>query len=191
MLGVIESTRRLADEALAGNHESFGLLYDALVEPVRAFLFGLRLNLAATEMQDAVQETFVRLFCQLDRTKTARSMTPYVLGIARHVALDLQRKKARSEKAAGSDIERMADSTDVAERVARAEQDVLVARTLDALKPDQRALLTLRHVNGLTMEELATAVGCSVPTARTRLRSAARALAGELRQSGVIPRETP
>lgn len=190
MVAVIESTKRLIDEALAGNQEACGLLYDALVEPVRAFLHGLRLGLAPAELQDAVQDTFVRLFGQLDRLDGTRSLQPYVLGIARHVALDLLRKKARPEKAAGSGIERMADSTDVAGAVERGEQDVLVAQTLDALQPDQRAVLTLRHINGLTMEQLATSLGCSVPTARSRLRSAARALAGELRQRGVLPRET-
>jgi len=44
-------------------------------------------------------------------------------------------------------------------------------------------------VTGLTMEELAGSLGCSVPTARSRLRQAARLLATELRRRGVVPQE--
>ena len=62
---------------------------------------------------------------------------------------------------------------------------------LSALEPELRTAIVLRHVNGLTMQELATALDCSVPTARNRLRRAAHLLARELRLRGVVPGEVP
>ena len=50
-------------------------------------------------------------------------------------------------------------------------------------------MISLRHVSQLTMPELAIALGCSVPTARSRLRMAVRRLAAALRERGVDPGE--
>ena len=42
---------------------------------------------------------------------------------------------------------------------------------------EQREALALRHANRVTMQELADCLSCSVPTARSRLRAAARSFA--------------
>lgn len=81
------------------------------------------------------------------------------------------------------------DDDSASGKVARAEERALVGQALAALEPDVRAALVLRHVNGLTMRELAAGLGCSVPTARQRLRGAAHLLARELRRRGVVPGE--
>ncbi|MCA8922759.1 MAG: sigma-70 family RNA polymerase sigma factor [Planctomycetes bacterium] len=184
-----DTTRRWANQALAGSREARDRLCECLVEPLRAFLVGSRLGLTPSELNDALQETFLRLFERLDRLEQAEAPTSYALGVARHVALDRLRNRERAKPLQGPALERVADPTDVVAAVAGHEQAALVRETLDALDPEQRAVLTLRHINGLTMSQLASCLECSVPTARSRLRSASRALAGALLQRGVWPRE--
>jgi RNA polymerase sigma factor (sigma-70 family) len=51
---------------------------------------------------------------------------------------------------------------------------------LDALSPERRAALVLRFYDGLSHEEIATAMGCRVATARTRVHRALADLRKEL-----------
>ena len=159
-------------------------LYERLTPEVERFLFGLRLGLRAGDVEDALQETFVRLFRALPRLDLGREVLPYALGIARHVALDLLSQRVVG---AGSEVERLpAGGRSVGSDAARAEERELVNEAMAALGGEHAVVLTLRHLNGLTMPQLADALECSVPTARKRLRDAARLLRGELASRGVV-----
>lgn len=158
-------------------------LYDQLAPHVHCFLLSLRLNLSQSELEDATQETFLRLFVDLQRLDPSRSARSYVLGIARHIALDICRKKRppilREPGAAPA----------VVDDIARGEESLLVQQALAALSPEHRTLLSLRHVSHLTQRELAQTLGCSRPTVRARLQRAARAFALELGRRGVTTGE--
>ncbi|MGE0709664.1 MAG: RNA polymerase sigma factor [Planctomycetota bacterium] len=178
-----EVVRRAQREGALERAEAQRELYERLVGEAGRFLLGLRLGLSAGEVEDALQETFVRLFRALPRFDPEREVLPYALGIARHVALDLLAKRP---EAAGSEVEGLtAGGRTVGSDAAREEERDLVNEALQAIGTEHAAVLTLRHQNGLTMAQLAEALECSVPTARKRLRDAARLLRGELAARGV------
>ncbi|HBP20387.1 MAG TPA: hypothetical protein DEA08_21670, partial [Planctomycetes bacterium] len=183
-----ELVRRAQDEGSLAQEDAQRELYERLACEVERFLFGLRLGLRASDVEDALQETFVRLFRALPRLDQKREVLPYALGIARHVALDQLSKRVVG---AGSEVERLsAGGRTVGSDAARAEERELVNEALSALGGEHAAVLTLRHLNGLTMPQLADALECSVPTARKRLRDAARLLRGELASRGVTSPQT-
>ncbi len=134
------------------------------------------------------EHTFLRLI-RLHREHGAlptfdasRSLTAYVLGVARHVALDLCRRPRTDQL----------DETSVAkgeEPGRELERRDLVERAMASLEPDHRTALVLRHVSGLSMEELSQALDCSVPTARARVEDAGRLLALDLRRRGFDRKE--
>lgn len=166
---------------------AWAALYDALAPDVHGFLLGLGV-LGRGEVEDAVQETFVRLVRDLSRWDRARPLRPFVLGVSRHVAIDLLRRRkarqARQERAAAAGAR---ESERPSERVTRREEDQQIQAALAAVEPELRGLLVLRHANQLTLRELAEVCDCSLPTLRERLRRAARRFAVELRQRGVMP----
>lgn len=173
------------DALLAGDAAAFGRAYDRHGPEVHRFLRGLRLGLDAQEQEDALQETFLRLYRQLrdgPGWDTSRPLRPYLLGIARHVALDL----ARRPRPGPLEREPRGDERDAA---LAGERAALVQRALGALPPDARAALLLRHVHGLRTPELAEALACSLPTARARAEDAARLFAVELRRLGLDRKE--
>lgn len=180
--------RELIERGRAGDLEALGALYDLLAPEVQRCLVALRLGLGPAEVEDAVQETFLRLFRALERVDPARPVKAYALGIARHVGQDLARRRAAAREDGELDPDQRADSDagQVGEAIERGEQQALVRAALGALSPEQREVLALRHQARLTMESLAEALGCSVPTARSRLREAARRFGIELRARGVI-----
>jgi RNA polymerase sigma-70 factor, ECF subfamily len=176
----------LVARASRGEPDAFGELYDELSPGALRFLRGLRLGLGREQLEDALQESFLRLLRRLSGLHEPRRVRSYLLGIAHHVAVDVARlgppPPVVEEEPPGR-------GPDPAVRLEGAERDTIVGAALDALPHDLRGALALRHVAGLTMQDLALALSCSVPTARARLNEAASRLALELRRRGIDPRE--
>lgn len=174
-----------------GDGDAFGLLYDRLAPDVARFLRGVSRRLRGARLDDAVQETFVRLLSRLPKLQQTAQLRAYTLGVARHVALDaLRRAETRGRRELEVGARRLREAAEPADaRLERAELAALGRELLDDLDPELRLVISLRHVSQLTMPELAIALGCSVPTARSRLRMAVRRLAAALRERGVDPGE--
>jgi RNA polymerase sigma-70 factor (ECF subfamily) len=182
---VDDTTRR---RAAAGDVGALGALHDALAPDVRRYLAALRL-LDSHAQEDALQETFVRLVRLLPAVEPEKRLLPFTLGVARRVALE----QARRRKAHGGEAELqrvVAPGPGLPDAAAKAEEQERVVAALADLEPDQRSVVTLRFVSGLVMEELAAAIGCSVPTARARLREASARLVVALEARGLV-REAP
>ncbi len=181
-----DSEAALVAEARAGDEQARGALYDRLAPAVHRAVCALAPGLRGAEVEDAVQETFLRLFRDLGRFDPDRPLRPYALGIARRVVLELGRARPQDDAAlAGA----LSTDTPAPDRVERQERRALVQGALAALEPEQREALALRHATCLTMQELAESLACSVPTARARLRAAAHRFAVELRRRGVLEAE--
>jgi RNA polymerase sigma-70 factor (ECF subfamily) len=179
------SAGRLVGRCLRGDREAFGLVYDLYAKDVHRFLFSLRLPLGPQQIEDAVQEAFLRLFQRLHRCDRSR-IRGFLFGIARNVAVDV----ARSERGSGGEraVARRAKESPLKAAV-RGEEGALIAKALSSLEPEQRTVLALRHQARLTMADLGIALECSVPTARARLNEATSRLAIELRHLGLDPKE--
>ena len=74
-----------------------------------------------------------------------------------------------------------------AERIAvlieRAEQMALVERALQTLSSEKREAFLLKHVEGLSYEEMAEATGERIPTLKMRVHRARAALLDALKES--------
>lgn len=180
----LEATEQLAYRAVRGERDAFSALYQRLGVDVVRFLVGLRLRLDHQQLEDAVQETFLRLYRQLSGYDPSRPLKPFLLGIARHVALELCRREDRLPLPAPPRADVFPDPLT---RILASERQGLVLACLGSLHVEHRVALVLRVLNGVTMVELAEALGCSVPTARARLQAAGRALSVALRRKGIGP----
>ncbi|MGE0708960.1 MAG: RNA polymerase sigma factor [Planctomycetota bacterium] len=169
-----------ADQRAA--HASFRALYERHAPAVLRFLRGL---LEEELARDALQETFLRVYRQLERFDPGRPFGPWVLGIARHVAQDVQRRRAR--RPAGPLEGEVQDprASSPERELERAEERGLLRGCVAALPSTEREVFLLKQVEGLTYEQVAAAVGCSVRTAKYRMKAALERLERELRQRGL------
>jgi RNA polymerase sigma-70 factor (ECF subfamily) len=159
------------------DHGAFRVLYERHAPVVLAFLEQILAD--ATTAEDALQETFIRLHRGLDGYDPTRPLVPYVLRIARNVAIDMlrARKPLQRLEAKHAPAETPAEKREMAEEVQRA---------LDALAPEHRAVLVLRLGHGFKLEAIADALSCSERTARNRLRAGSVLLERELRRRGIV-----
>ena len=174
---LVTRCRRDADEL----HASFRLLYDRHAPGAYRFLKGWVGPEAAL---DCLQETFLRVFRDLDRFDPARPFQPWVLGIARNVATNSRRDHARRKTTQLPAVELPAQPR--RPEAERREERALFREALAELPEEEREVFLLRKTEGLQFEQVAAVTGCSVRTAKHRMRSALTLLALGLRRRGLV-----
>src|SRR3954462_14282165 len=121
---------------------------------------------AREEVQEVVQDTFVRAFASIDSFRGESTLRTWLFTIARRLLLD----RRRSERRRGEQVE-------VHEGDAVTEYDPLdtliaeetrrrMTAALERLSPTQREVFTLRVSEGLSYKEIAEAAGTTGGAAR-------------------------
>jgi RNA polymerase sigma-70 factor (ECF subfamily) len=120
---------------------------------------------------DAVQEAFIDAFQALDRFDLSRRFYPWFYTILRNCCYKLAASRKRRETEDTAELELLAPVPDVTH-----EETMLLERALRELSPPERELLTLKHLDGLSSEELAERLGVPQGTIMSRLYHARKHL---------------
>jgi RNA polymerase sigma-70 factor (ECF subfamily) len=167
------------DAARRGDDAAWETLYRDLYPKLRAFLAR---RVGADEAEDAVAETMSRAVAGLNRfTLGPAGFDGWVFGIARHVAADHHRRRARrgSEVLVGQRYAAEQHRDDVAADGLVLDDDYAAVRAVFArLDESDRELLELRVVAGLSADQVAAVLNKRPGAVRT---AQSRAL-GRLRQ---------
>ena len=135
-------------------------------------LFAYLLTLTGDEQntRDALQEVFVKLARQPALLKEARDPRAFLIALARHIAIDLARRRATRQKYharfADEQPSPFGASPDPDEAAFRAH----LATALAGLPPEQREIVQLKLWAGLTFEQISAALDISPNTAASRYR---------------------
>lgn len=163
-----ERERALVSRAQGGDREAFGELYRTHA-PAVARLVRFRMG---TEDEDAVAEVFFRAWRGLGGYRdTGVPFSAWLYGIARHVAIDELRKRHRAEP-----TDELPDR-----EVEPMTADLLTLRgAIEQLPTEQRQVIELKYLVGLTNDEVASAMGCTPGAVNAKQWRALRALANEM-----------
>jgi RNA polymerase sigma-70 factor (ECF subfamily) len=114
------------------------------------------------DVEDVGQEVFLRLYFSLDQLRSAEVFEPWLYRLTSNAAYDYLRKKRRRMEARMADLSEQqmmiadamagekVDRDDTARKRIREEVDSL----LGAVSEEDRVLLTLKEVEGLSLKEL-------------------------------------
>jgi RNA polymerase sigma factor (sigma-70 family) len=147
------------------------------------------------DVADGVGETTRRAVEGASRLRAEEPVRPWLVGIARHVALDARRARGRALRRADrteagtpeNPLDMIASQRpDPFEALARAESDARVREALEALPDHSRKALTLFHLDGLRYEEIGERLGVPMGTVATWIARGRKALQGELERKGVM-----
>ena len=155
---------------------------DAFAEIVRRHAPRVRALCAATlhgedAAEDAAQEVFLKAHRALGRFSGEASFGTWLHRIAVNHCLDVMRAAAR-KRTDSLDALLEADSSVLGralseESPAKALEDRdTVARLLARLNPEQRLALTLREMDGMSYDEIAATMSCSLDSVKARLKRA-------------------
>ncbi len=162
----------LVAKVARGDEEAFLALYDRHASRVH----GLTLHILHDSMlaEEATQDTFLKLWSRARQYLMERGpFLPWLLTIARHVALDRLRFEARRPALSDSN-----DPEDTWQQLPDLNTMAEEARwrslyfAVQALPPDQCKVVELAYYQGLSQSEIAEVLGWPLGTVKTRLRSA-------------------
>lgn len=126
---------------------------------------------------DLVQETFLRVVQARRTYRPGTSFRPWLFAIARHVALDARRKHRRrwSREVGVDELPELPVMPPGAEHL----DGVRLREALERLPDDQREVVWLARVEGMTAAEIAKVVGASPGAVKVRLHRASARLRRE------------
>lgn len=123
----------------------------------------------ATLAKDATQETFVRAYRKLGLLDPELNVAPWLFGIARNVSLELRKARARAGRYIVAE-EADAAGTACPEREYLGREALRVVGTaLEQLPEERRAMLILRLDHGLSYDDIAVTMGCSLAKVKVEI----------------------
>jgi len=166
----------LAARVVEGDEQAFLVLYDRYVGRV----YGLTLHILGTPQlaEEATQDTFLKLWSRARQYLAGRGpFLPWLLSIARRVALDRIRLEARRPSLTDSkDPETIWQNLPDSETTTEEARWRSMHFAVQSLHPDQRNVIELAYYQGMSQSEIAEVLSWPLGTVKTRIRSAMESL---------------
>lgn len=153
--------------AKAGDRQAFAQLVDATYP--RALRFALHMVGSREDAEEAVQDTFVRVYHNLRRFRDDARFEPWLFRILANRCRTLLAKRARH-----STVIQYGDLPDRIGATTDEERDWTeeVYKVLDTLPPEQKEAFLLRHVEDMAYEDIAAVTGVGLSALRMRVKRA-------------------
>ena len=166
----------LVQETLEGNQLSFQLL----IERYQERIFGLvrHYTTKTVEVEDIVQDTFIKAFRKLSTFQHQSSFSTWLYRIAVNTSLDFLKRAGRNPVQAVEDPEMLSPSIESGQarvilppdsRMEREETARVTHEVLEELPEIFRTVLVLREFEDLSYQEMADLLGISIGTVESRL----------------------
>jgi len=178
----------LVESVLKGGHERYSELVRRYKSLVTSYCYS-RVGQRETA-EDLAQETFVRGFQALDHLKKPSAFSGWLLSIAHNVCIDHLRNKSRTvpletygdKDSQGQILLENKKDAGVMDKLSGEELREKILTAINSLTEEYRVTLVLRHVNGLSCEEIAENLNVSLGTVTSRLSRAHKLLRDKLQK---------
>jgi RNA polymerase sigma-70 factor (ECF subfamily) len=173
-----DSDPELVHRARTGDRASFTALVDRHRERVTRTVVSMLGR--SEEVDDVVQEVFIRFFETLDRFRGEASVPTYLTRIAVNHSLDaLRRRKrwrTRFTRRVDEEHASVEPASDERSRMERDERTAAIHRAIATLPDAHKAVVVLRLVEGYSTEETADILNVAYGTVLSRLSRATEKL---------------
>ena len=185
----VRDDSELIQLCLAGQQGAFDALVSRHYRGIYNMIYRMLGN--SEDAADVTQEAFLRAYTRLGTFRVGRPFPAWLKTIASNLSIDHLRRKKTQGGAPVSFDERVEagvqhqDDRALApdEQVVMADDSRRVLAAVQQLPEKQRAVLILRHVEGLKLNEIAETLNMPLGTVKTMLfrgREAVREMVGEL-----------
>jgi RNA polymerase sigma-70 factor (ECF subfamily) len=184
-----EVDQQLVERAQRGDKEAFELLVSKYQRKLARLLS--RFIRDATEVEDVTQEAFIKAYRALPtfRGDSAFYTWLYRIGIntAKNYLVAMGRRAPTTTDFDSDEAENFEDGDQL--RDLNTPENELMSRqvaetvnqTLEELPEELRTAITLREIEGLSYEDIASIMNCPIGTVRSRIFRAREAIADKLR----------
>jgi RNA polymerase sigma-70 factor, ECF subfamily len=128
-----------------------------------------RIHVAA-DVDDVVQDVFLRMQRGLGGLRDEQRFGPWVYRVARSAIVDQQRRTAKHRVADSESAEDAAAEPEEDDRAAERDLASSIASFIAALRPPYREALRLTELEGLTQQQAADVLGISLSAMKSRVQ---------------------
>ncbi len=167
-----------------------GQAFEELISPYQKKVLNLAYRMLGnvSDAEDAAQEIFIKVFRSLYSFNEQSAFSTWLYKVATNVCLDILRKRKRQNGGALISINRYSSQDDEYElpiedgapspyeEAQKKEAMRALKSALDLLSEEQRAVIVMRDINGLSYEEIADVMECSLGTIKSRINRSRLAL---------------
>ncbi|HTG70354.1 MAG TPA: RNA polymerase sigma factor SigW [Candidatus Udaeobacter sp.] len=173
-MNVLEA--RLAQLALKGDQQAFAELVDLYQD--KLFHMAYRMLNSRQEAEDVVQDTFLRVYKNLDRYDDTLKFSTWIYRIATNLCIDRLRKRkptysldAESSGHEGLDGYSMipSDNRTPESELLLTDTQRIIHAAIAALPPKYKTVMTLRYMQDLSLQEIGDVLDMPVTTIKTRV----------------------
>jgi RNA polymerase sigma-70 factor (ECF subfamily) len=164
----------LVERSKTGDEHAFEILVERYSR--RVLTYCRRMVRYEDFAEDLAQEVFVKLFLALPRIDTRQALAPYLFRIAHNHCLDWLRTKKPQTQPLTRDSDDEKPPLQLPDTRATPEEQALhgevleaVEKALEVVPPRYRSVLVMRHVEEMSYEEIAAALGLPLGTVKARI----------------------
>ena len=171
---LMNSSADLVTRVCQGDSDAFRLIFERYSRPVISFIYDMVNDRALAE--ELTQETFVRAFRAIHTMRAETKLSTWLFGIARNVARESLRARARANSHVDLADKSVMDLSDnkpePVDGLLSKELNAVIRRSLAALDEDKRLVFTLKVLHQCSYEEIAMITGFSLAKLKTDLHRA-------------------
>ena len=187
-----DEEKRIIESVIAGNTQDF----EKLVLENQNQVYNLALRMVGNEQDawDISQDAFIKAFRSLDSFRGDSKFSVWLYRLTSNICLDFLRAKKRNnvvsltgfspEEDEGTELEIPDERFSPDNLMDKRELHDALDSALRQLPEDQREILLLREISGLSYEEIAGSLGLEPGTVKSRIFRARKKLCKLLLQSG-------
>ena len=160
--------QRLILRIKEGDHGAFRILVERYMKHAYNIAYGFVNN--HTDAEDIVQESFIRAYEAINGFRGDSNFNTWLYRIITNLSLNRLRQK-KTARFQSIDVlnEVMLPCAVMPEDGSRSDVQQNLERALHELPTLQRAVIILRHINGLSTKQVSTILRCSDSTVKTHL----------------------
>ena len=166
-----ETEVELVERCQQGDMQAFNRLVMQYQNLVYNFLY--RLSPRLQDAEDLAQNVFIKVYRSIKKLKDPRQFKSWLHRIAVSVYIDEQRRRKTMKERIVSDEQALTVHPDPdatpGEQIVLQEFQEHLQNAIDHLPEEFRLAIVLREIQGLSYEEIATALQCSIGTVRSRI----------------------
>ena len=169
-----------------GDRKAFEQLFSKYGE--RVFRYAYRLISDAEKAEEVTNDVMLEIWKHAPKFEGRSRVSTWILGIARHVALNAVRRK----EFVTVDIDETPEAPEENTVTAAGEKDretlkQALKNALSKLSPEHRDVVELTFFHGCSYQEIAEIVDCPQNTVKTRMHHAKKQLMGLMVEAGLDP----
>jgi len=168
-----ESDRELIERWRAGDSRAATSLVSRHADALARFAVS---SGERDEIEELVQDTFVRAFGSLDAFRGESSLRTWLFTIERRLMLDRRRTERRQRAMVSIEPSDATTEYDALDGLLAEEAESRVRKAVTRMSPTQREVFLLRVEQGLSYKEIAELVGTTEGAARVHYHNAMRAV---------------